>query len=388
MTHAYESLYHLAHALHGCANDARVILQTALVQSGRMIGVEQGCIVEFGKGGRVATIYTIGLPTQGSSDLVQQGLIGFARYSQRSVIVRSLSTDPRYPHLPNLPHTGSAVALPLLHDETVVGALMLLHPVEDFFTDLMTRLLEAAAATTALALVNARRYETAHLQSDQLRHDLTLMTYHDLRTPLHNINGSLGRIGRMLNGSQPPAAAELLGIAQRSVGQMQRMIDTLLDIDQLESGGGVSRRKPVPMGNLLLDALDLIRPMVEEAEQHLICDCGDPLPVLMLDGDMIMRVIANLIENAVKHTPTDGIIRVSAVVAPEGVCISVTDEGTGIAPDMQERIFEKYFRLEDKRRGVGLGLAFCRMAVEAHNGRIWVESPPGAGATFSFVLPV
>jgi signal transduction histidine kinase len=114
------------------------------------------------------------------------------------------------------------------------------------------------------------------------------------------------------------------------------------------------------------------------------------LPPIEMDGDMIRRVLINLLENAVKYTRGGGSITVSATRHEQAVLVSVADSGAGIAARDQQRIFDKFARVEEEGRpkGLGLGLAFCRMAVEAHGGRIWVESVEGRGSTFSFTLPV
>src|SRR5690606_11852505 len=104
----------------------------------------------------------------------------------------------------------------------------------------------------------------------------------------------------------------------------------------------------------------------------------------------ILRVVTNRMENAVKYTPDGGSIMLGAALSDEGLVISVTDSGPGIPPHMQRQIFDKFNRVKytDAPKGIGLGLAFCRLAVEAHGGRIWVESEVGRGSTFCFFLPL
>jgi signal transduction histidine kinase len=115
------------------------------------------------------------------------------------------------------------------------------------------------------------------------------------------------------------------------------------------------------------------------------------LPHVRADYSSLIRIIANLIDNAIKFTPSGGKITLSAHRVPSGVQFSITDTGHGIPPEQHERIFEKFaqagIRAEGQRAGVGLGLTFCKLAVEAQHGRIWVESDQGIGATFHFILP-
>ncbi len=144
------------------------------------------------------------------------------------------------------------------------------------------------------------------------------------------------------------------------------------------------------VGQILSDARAMLMILADEAGQELHVDLDDRLPPLLVDSDIILRVITNLVDNAVKYTPEGGRIVLSARTVTEGVLVSVRDNGPGIPPDLQEQIFDKYVRLKTNQpvSGAGLGLAFCRLAVEAHGGRIWVESDGVEGTCFSFILPV
>jgi len=129
--------------------------------------------------------------------------------------------------------------------------------------------------------------------------------------------------------------------------------------------------------------------MMHTKEQQLSIVVTKDLPEVLMDGDMIRRVLINLLENAVKFSPSSGVIRLGAELADDQVAIWVQDDGPGIPSHERERIFEKFTRLgsKDNPKGLGLGLAYCRLAVMAHGGRIWAESESGTGSTFKFVLP-
>ncbi len=226
-------------------------------------------------------------------------------------------------------------------------------------------------------------------EREQLRRDLTAMTYHDLRGPLHNINGSLARLEGIIGDNAEPVTRSLLHVALNSTRQLTRMVKSLLDIERLEEGKTVLDRKPTLITELVAEATDATEQIADDADQKIVVQVAENLPLLRLDGDMIARVITNLIENAIKYTPAGGKITVSARPRSGGVVISVADSGPGMTADQQAQIFDKYTRLKAQGGpgGLGLGLAFCRLAVEAHSGRIWVESEPGKGAIFSFLLP-
>jgi signal transduction histidine kinase len=168
------------------------------------------------------------------------------------------------------------------------------------------------------------------------------------------------------------------------------MVDSLVDIQRLEEGRAILDRQPVELRVLLADTVQLVQPLAIEANQRLQFEVATNLPLVSMDNDMIMRVITNLLENAIKYTPNGGIITLTGRISGDSVRISVQDSGAGIPPDMQHQIFDKFNRVKytDGPKGVGLGLAFCRLAVEAHEGRIWVESEAGKGSEFIITLPL
>jgi NtrC-family two-component system sensor histidine kinase KinB len=225
---------------------------------------------------------------------------------------------------------------------------------------------------------------------DQLRTDLTSMLFHDLRSPLGNIISSLEVMKTSVQEDDEDLDA-IISVAQRSSRRLSRLIDSLLDINLLESGTAVLRKSPSSIAQLLEEAIEEVQPTADAKDQHLKVDGdGRGLPNLDIDEDMIRRVMINLIENAVKYTPSDGSIIISVQALDGEICFVVRDTGPGIDSKDQKRIFEKFARVERKGRskGLGLGLAFCRLAVEAHGGRIWVESGQEQGSVFSFTLPV
>ena len=233
---------------------------------------------------------------------------------------------------------------------------------------------------------------TTQLELEQLRADLSAMIYHDLRGPLHTINGSITKLGSVLAGHENPAVLTLLQIGIQSTRQLRRMVDSLLDIRRLEDGNAILDCQPMELRVLLIDAVQLVQPLIFDAGQKLRFNVPSDLPLVEIDGDMMVRVVINLIENATKYTPEGGDIVLGAQVdeANNQVKISVSDSGPGIPYHLQHQIFDKFNRVNytDAPPGVGLGLAFCRIAVEAHGGTIWVESEPGNGASFVFTLPL
>ena len=226
-------------------------------------------------------------------------------------------------------------------------------------------------------------------QLDTLRDDLMAMIYHDLRSPLANIISSLDILSTIVSSESDPSVEMVMQIATRSTDRLQRLISSLLDIYRLESGQAIVRKADIDPAELVRDGMDVIRPLADGKNQLLTMTIADELPLISVDYDMIRRVFINLLENAVKFTPNGGTIEAGCV--PEGLTVTfwVQDTGPGIPPESRDRIFEKYSRLQTDRfpKGIGLGLAFCRLAVLAHGGKIWVESTAGSGSRFIFTLP-
>lgn len=236
-------------------------------------------------------------------------------------------------------------------------------------------------------------------EAERLREDLIQMLIHDLKGPLASISSTI-----QLLRQYPPeqlhadASQMLLDIAEKNAWRLARLVDTILDVQRLEAGRSVLRIEHVPVAATVDEVLGMARPLAMESNVEMEASLPPDLPPVRADAEMVRRILWNLLDNALKYTPAGGKIEVrarwlrpSAGREQEWVQFQVSDTGPGIPPEDQARIFDKYAQVQmrtARRRGVGLGLTFCRLAVEAMGGRIWVESTRGAGSTFSFVLPV
>ncbi|MFO8035278.1 MAG: GAF domain-containing protein [Anaerolineales bacterium] len=231
---------------------------------------------------------------------------------------------------------------------------------------------------------------TERKKLDQLREDLTSMVYHDLRSPLSNVVSSLDVLEALLPVEKDEEIKSLFDIATRSTQRIQRLTKSLLDINRLEKGQPITAQEPIKPYLLAESAYQAMIPHAMNKEQDLSINVPKDLPVVMADRDMIERVLINLLENAIKFTPPQGAIEVGAETDQENIRFWVHDTGPGIDPDQKDKIFDKFIRLDTNERvkGLGLGLAFCRLAVEGHGGKISVETPPEGGSLFYFTLPL
>jgi PAS domain S-box-containing protein len=238
------------------------------------------------------------------------------------------------------------------------------------------------AARIALAkdLTEERRIE-------RLREDLVNTVVHDLRTPLTCIVGVLDVLEATLeNGFR----ADLLRLARQSSEQLTSLVDSILDVSRLEASALPLERKPVVIAALAAEVLAGAAPVAASRRLQVRNEIPQALPLVSADASLIKRVLQNLVSNATKFTSRGGELAVAARSSEDGslVEVSVSDSGAGIPKDLEPRLFQKFARGSQHGRGSGLGLAFCRLVVEAHGGRIWAKNRAGKGATFSFTLPI
>ncbi len=235
---------------------------------------------------------------------------------------------------------------------------------------------------------------TEERQLAMLRDEMTHMLIHDLRSPLTSLQSVLNVVVESLAEGKVEDANHLLSLAQNSGGRMLHLIDELLDISQLEGDQIPLNLVAVEIEALLKQVVNQIGPLADEAQISVEVEVEPELPLIRIDAEYFERVLNNLLDNAYKFTPDGGSIKVWAHKLNQpsgpGVLIGVSDTGSGIPEPEQYRLFKKFQQVisnKGRRSGTGLGLVYCKLAVEAHGGKIWVESDPGAGSTFLVKLP-
>ncbi|MFZ4816267.1 MAG: ATP-binding protein [Phototrophicaceae bacterium] len=508
-TQRWRTLYEITRALYVAPGATfRDTLQNVLEQIGRFTGLSLGCVMTFRENGVLNDAFTLDTLHLGNTlweHLFNKGLIGYVYHGARTIIIRDIQHDPRFPMPPAgvpAPTGGSAIGIPLMAEDKAIGVMVFLHPNLDAIPQTMQLTLESAAEMIVQAIrqdryqrthqdtneryqwlfdeaitpilftdsdgqvITANReachflgypleeiralkireihtpsqkknsqtgetnlktnflnlFETqvkhksgevipvrlkmrkrtfkdqavieyvmqdmrAEVELTQLRTDLTAMIFHDLRAPLQNMRFSLATLQKLSN--KDPRSEKIFANANSSIDQMARMVSNLLDVQRLEGGSPLLSRKMTPVRPLLASVIAQTSAIVEGAGMRLQVHVPEQLPEMYADEEMLRRVLSNLIENATKYAQPGGVITVRVFQDRAMLHFAVADNGPGIPAEMRDRIFEKFSRVKynDAPHGVGLGLTFCRMTVDAHGGSIWVESELGHGAQFHFTIP-
>ncbi len=237
-----------------------------------------------------------------------------------------------------------------------------------------------------LAAANGRLYEQAQ-KAVYAREQVLAIVSHDLRTPLGAILMTAAGL------TKTAAAADASGLLPRTVGriqrsaqQMLRLIEDLLDFASIEAGSLAIKRRPDAPGSLIAETLTSFESAANK--RRLAAEVAPQLPNIYCDRDRVLQVLSNLVANATKVTADGGHITLRVGARGDEVFFAVSDDGPGISPEDSKHLFERYWRSDEAHyKGTGLGLAIARGIVDAHGGRIWVESELGQGATFLFTIP-
>lgn len=300
----------------------------------------------------------------------------------------------------------SQLVIPMESGGERIGSLNFAARQGDLYTQEDVRIAYLLALQLAGAIRNTRRFaemnelyqqlETAYTnlrEAEKVRDELVHMVVHDLRNPLTTINFSLSLIDHALGDlNQSDSKTVYIRRAQKASQELVSLIDELLAIKKLEVGELHPILAPIDLGHLLAEKKECYQLQAALQAKTFSMELPGQLAPIMADTELIGRVIDNLVSNAFKYTSAGGHIEVRVARQHHGLSIYVQDDGPGIAPEYHERIFEKFTQVTDAngipiRKGTGLGLTFCRLAIRAHGGDIWVESNGYQGSTFIFTLP-
>ena len=227
---------------------------------------------------------------------------------------------------------------------------------------------------------------------DALKESIFQTITHDLLNPLMSISGYLQVVSMSLEGPDSEKQIKRLNLALKATKQLDSMVTDILDIAKMEAGSMTLSLKPLSLQTLIGEVVELMSVQAAGYKVKLAAEVPDGFPEIRADGDLLRRVVTNLAGNSLKFTPEGGSVTIRAETESGGTRVSVVDTGCGIPKDKMKHMFSKFFQVSEsqelaRKRGTGLGLTVCKQVVEAHGGRIWVESEWGKGSSFIFTLP-
>lgn len=318
---------------------------------------------------------------------------------RRRVYVRNMQTGAHSRHVQffKSERIVSYLGLPLVAHDQLLGMIAFLTRQEHAFTQEETDLLENLAGKAAIAIRNAQLYARTQTQAEQLAKtnrsmaDMTAMIAHDLRAPLMNIIGFADMMADGFAGPVPEEQKKWLTTIANSGRGMVELVKDFLDISIIEAGHINLKIKPFNMRQLIEEVIENFRLSARRKSVELFAQSENGLAPLVADRRRIEQVLNNLLSNAIKFSHAGGKVEVRAArEGKTGVRIEVADRGIGIAPKELAQLFRKYTQGSQSaasEQGTGLGLVICKMIVEAHHGKIWIESKEGVGSTFFVSLP-
>jgi signal transduction histidine kinase len=234
---------------------------------------------------------------------------------------------------------------------------------------------------------------------ERMKDEFISVVSHELRTPLTSLHSALKILATGQLGALPPDGQQLLTIADENTERLVRLVNSVLDLQRIESGAVTMEKQVCSAIDLMTQAVAAMQAMAQQHEIKLVNQLLDVDICLWVDVDYIVQALTNLISNAIKFSSPGSTVWLSvtvgqssaAIVAPQNVLFQVRDEGQGIPANKLESVFERFQQVDSsdsrKKGGTGLGLTICRKIIEQHEGKIWVDSTMGVGSIFSFTLP-
>jgi signal transduction histidine kinase len=388
--------------------DLDTVLSTIVGRAVQLSGTDGGTIFEYDEGAEEFTARATLNIDEGQSALLREtrlrrgeGAVGQMAVTHQPIQIPDIAAEGAYESRIRgamlEAGTRSVLAVPLLHEEQLVGGLVVTRRVPGAFTAEVVELLRTFATQSALAIQNARLFRELADKSRQLevasqhKSEFLANMSHELRTPLNAIIGFSEVLTDRMFGELNEKQEEYLKDIYASGQHLLSLINDILDLSKIEAGRMELELTDFDLATALDNPLTLVRERAGRRGIALHRAVDQRLGQVQGDERKIRQVLLNLLSNAIKFTPEGGRIEVGGVLKDGFVEVSVTDTGVGIAPEDQEAVFEEFRQVgtaDQKVEGTGLGLALSRKFIELHGGKIWVKSQLGEGSTFTFTLPV
>ena len=388
--------------------DLETVLSTIVSHATTLAGMDAGAIYEYDEARKEFYLHTAdSLP----DELVEvlratpirkgEGALGRMAITGEPVQIHDIEDDRIYQSrvreiLIRLCYR-SLTAIPLLHEDHLLGGLVVHRKIAGAFAPQVIELLKTFATQSALAIQNARLFREIEDKSRQLevasqhKSEFLANMSHELRTPLNAIIGFSEVLAEKMFGEINDKQAEYLADILESGRHLLSLINDILDLSKIEAGRMELSLTDFHLSTAIDNTLVLVRERAHRRGITLGHIVDDRLGTIHADERKVKQVLLNLLSNALKFTPESGRIDVRARLGTGNIEISVTDTGVGIAPEDQAVVFEEFRQVgavAQKVEGTGLGLAISRRFIELHGGKIRVESELGKGATFAFTLPL
>jgi two-component system, NtrC family, sensor kinase len=389
--------------------DLEIVLNTIVSRAAQLVGADGASILEYDEAARE---FRLRASHNYDWELVEsyrampfrmgEGLMGHAAERREPMQVPDIGREGAYQSRLRdlLLRMGyrALLAVPLVREDQVIGALAVNRRAPGEFAPEVVELMKTFATQSVLAIQNARLFREIADKSQQLeaasRHKSEFLANmsHELRTPLNAIIGFSEVLAERMFGDVNEKQAEYLQDILSSGRHLLSLINDILDLSKVEAGRLELELGRFHLPTALDNAMTLVR---ERATRHgitLIQGVDERVGNIVADERKVKQILLNLLSNAVKFTPKGGRIGVTATATNDAITIAVSDTGIGIAPEDQAAVFEEFRQVgrDDvrKQEGTGLGLTLAKKFVELHGGRIWVQSQVGQGSTFAFTLPV
>ncbi|HEX3244166.1 MAG TPA: ATP-binding protein [Chloroflexota bacterium] len=303
-----------------------------------------------------------------------------------------IPSDLRWPGRHRLEHI---LALPLTQEQELVGVIYVFRPASARqFQVRDVHLLEIFAQQAAAAIQSSRLVKEASQERQRLlamQESFVGIVSHELQTPIAIIKGYASTLLNPEGAWRPEVVQRVATTIEDECDRLQGLVTDLLDISRIQAGRVAMAFSLVDIGELVGDAVQAMR--VKSPERRIDLVVAPNLPRVRADADKLRRAVQNLVDNAIKYSPTESVITIRAQRTQQELCIAVHDQGVGVPEGEREHIFDRFHRVDTSLSrttpGVGLGLYIVKAIIDAHGGRTWVESPgPGKGSTFIIALPM
>ncbi|MCE7948499.1 MAG: GAF domain-containing protein [Chloroflexi bacterium CFX4] len=334
----------------------------------------------------------------GDSFSIDHGILGHAYRRNRPLLTPTSALPVQ--GLEILPGTVSQIAVPMITGEKVTGILLLETTAEGIFSQLTAEHIEGIAEHANTAISNAQLFAQLGRANKQ-RIEFISKVAHEFKTPLSSIKGYADILNTRALGALNEQQQNFINIIQRNALRLQQLVEDFTDVTAQETGNLKLNMAAVNFSNVVLDTVRPMQRAFDEKEQQVVLNVPDDLPYVWGDERRLIQVMTNFVSNANKYTKPGGKVTIFAEHtrnvwdeggATEVIHCAVTDTGIGMSQEDLQNLFKPYWRSENpdarEQPGTGLGMSLTRALIEAHGGRIWVESERGVGTTFHFTMPL